>query len=60
MGRDVRAAERWESGEAEANPAHGRGGCRQGLGIVWLRCVHGELQAGLSLSDYGDEKGGVG
>lgn len=58
MGRGVRATERWESREEEANPARVRGGCRQGLGISWLRRVHGELQAGLSLSDYRSWEGG--
>lgn len=60
VGRGVRAAERWQSGEEEANPARAMGGCRQGLGISWLRCVHGELHAGLSLSDYRSWKGGSG
>lgn len=47
----MHAAERWESEEVEeAKPAWVRGGCRQG--ISWLRRVHRELQAGLSLTDY--------
>lgn len=59
VGRGVHAAERWESGEEEAaNPAQERGGCRKG--ISWLRVVHGELQAGLSLSDYWSRERGSG
>lgn len=30
-------AELWESREEEANPVWVREGCRQGLGISWLR-----------------------
>lgn len=30
------------------------------IGISWLRCGHGELHAGLSLSDYPSGEGGVG
>lgn len=56
-GRGVRAA---ESGEEEAKPARARGGCRQGLRISWLRRIHGELHAGLSLSDYPSREGGSG
>lgn len=56
-GRGVRAA---ESGEEEAKPAWARGGCRQGLRISWLRRIHGELHAGLSLSDYPSREGGSG
>lgn len=56
--KGVCAAEPWESGDEEANPARVREGCRQGLGISWLRRVHGELQAGLSLSDYWSQEGG--
>lgn len=60
VGRGVRSAERWQSWEEEANPARAMGGCRQGLGISWLRCIHGELHAGLSLSDYWSREGGSG
>lgn len=49
-----------ESAEEEAKPARARGGCRQGLGISWLRRIHGELHAGLSLSDYPSWEGGSG
>lgn len=59
MKKGVCAAEPWQSREEEeANPARVREGCRQGLGISWLRRVHGELQAGLSLSDYWSQEGG--
>lgn len=57
--KGVCAAEPWEGREEEANPAQMRKGCRQGLGISWLRRVHRELEADLSLSDYwSQERGG--
>lgn len=56
--KGVCAAELWESREEEANPARMRKGCRQGLGISWLRRVHRELQADLSLSGYWSQEQG--